>query len=157
MNYGFTLIELLLAIALLSIFAGLGSYFGISAYVRSLSMNDAELLLAALERARAESQADICGENDCLQDVAHGVHVRTNVQEIATSLTVFEGSSYASRDVQDDITLPLSGETLFDGPNEIMFSPGGAHSIEATMILELKDLTHTTHVSVDSDGAVTVY
>jgi prepilin-type N-terminal cleavage/methylation domain-containing protein len=144
MNYGFTLIELLLAIALLSIFAGLGSYFGISAYVRSLSMNDAELLLAALERARAESQADICGENDCLQ-------------EIATSLTVFEGSSYASRDVQDDITLPLSGETLFDGPNEIMFSPGGAHSIEATMILELKDLTHTTHVSVDSDGAVTVY
>ncbi len=103
---GFTLIEMLLVIGLFSLIAGLGVFFGVDYYQRSALAAERDLLVSALQNARAQSLSNLNG-------AAHGVYLANN------SLIIFEGQNYAS--ATDIEALPNNPGITHTGPSEITF------------------------------------
>lgn len=124
---GFTLVEILLAIALVAVLAG----FSIPAYRYFQVQNElsiaADQIVGSLRRAQILSQA-VDG------DATWGVDIRTG------QITMFQGSSYASRDSDYDEVFDVPSNISFSGINEIVYSkvfgePDATGIITATSVL----------------------
>ena len=75
---GFTLMEVLLVIGMFVILAGFGLFVSMETYRGSNYHSDRSLLIAVLERARAEAINNICSGGSCADGAAHGVHIQSD-------------------------------------------------------------------------------
>ncbi|MFZ2252829.1 MAG: hypothetical protein WAW13_01490 [Minisyncoccia bacterium] len=137
---GFTLIELLLVIALMTTIGIFASAIGISFYQSQLLHETSDGLVSTLRQAQNYA---ISGRHDSAFGVA--------LQEDAYIL--FEGDSYNTRVVSEDMIFHMASTISVSGPNEIVFSLiQGAPS--NTGIFSISLGTKETHFEIMASGNI---
>ena len=131
---GFTLIEMLLSIAALAIIAGIGVPVYQSLQVRNNLDIAATTLAQDYRRAQTLAQASD-------GDTSWGVSVGS------TTITVFKGLSYATRDASYDELSDLSGS----------ITPTGVLSVVFAKFTGLPQTTGTTTLTSNTNEVRTVY
>ena len=133
-NQGFTLLELLLSVAIISALAGLS----LPVYRTLIAKNDLDVaattIASSLRRAQILSQS-VDG------DTTWGVKAQSG------SITLFKGTSFATRDTDFDELFDLSTAIAVAGVSEIVF----------TKFTGLPQTTGSINLSTEADGrSVTV-
>ena len=137
---GFTLIEVLLSVAIISLIVGIS----LPVYRAFQTRNDldmaAETVAFALRRAQTYARG-------VKEDSQWGVAIQ------AEALTLFKGSSYASRDTAYDETTELSSGIAAGGLSEITFTKVAAlPSVTGTITLSVNNGIET--VEINAKGMV---
>ena len=154
---GFTLIEMLVVISLIIILGGLTLFFGLDSLHGYSFHSDRDVLVSALQHARAESISNICrGDADKCANGSKPQGVYIDIPN--KKFIIFQGSSYASRDTEQDVSLDFNPGTTFpdDGSvHEIVFTqlsgdvttPGYINMTETTT-------THTSKIEINKEGQI---
>ena len=136
---GFTLMEIIVAMAIAAILFSIGLPMTLS-LLRSYSLkSERDILVSLLEQARDQSLGNV-------QEANHGLAVT------AANYVVFQGDSYAARDLIKDLTYPRAAAVAISGPSEINFqsitdaNPGGTFILNANQV--------QTTVSVNKEGMI---
>jgi len=140
-NKGFTLLEMLLAVALLSIITGIG----VPVYQSFQARNDLDVAEAAvvqtLHRAQTLAQASD-------GDTSWGMYATTS------SIILFKGASYASRDSGFDEVFNTVGSITPSGVSEIVFTKfSGLPEATGTITLT-SNIGEVRNIIVNSQGMV---
>jgi len=149
---GFTFIEILVVVGIIALFLGLSIPQLRSFQQVSHLENTGKEVIAILRVAQSKTLAS----EGALQ---YGVHFDTTT--IPNQYTLFEGSSYATRDTtKDEIavlqkTIEISSLSL-EGANEVVFLRlTGQTSVQGTITFrQIADPTYTKTVSILSSGTV---
>lgn len=138
---GFTLIEVLLSVAILTLLTGIS----LPVYESFARRNDLDVKTQTVVSAirRAENYA-----RHMRQDSAWGVEV------LSTGVTVFKGSTYASRDQSFDEITPISGTTTVSGVSEIIFAKMTAAPNTTGTITLSSTANDTRAIVVNAKGMV---
>ena len=148
MRRGFSLIEVVLVLALVSLCAGYGMFFTMDSYRSHSFYTDRDALVSLLQHARAESMSNTCGNQNCTDGVPHGVAIEPD------SYVLFEGDSYALRDVSQDISVERSPLMSATGLTEVIFAVGSAN-VAADGVIHLSDVSHhESDITVGSEGQI---
>jgi Tfp pilus assembly protein FimT len=75
-----------------------------------------DVLIAALQHARAQAVGNVCLGAGCTTGKAHGVYIQPD------KFVIFQGSSYATRDTAQDSVIPAATSVLHSGISEVVFS-----------------------------------
>jgi prepilin-type N-terminal cleavage/methylation domain-containing protein len=138
---GFTLIEVLLSVAIMGLLAGLSIPIYQSFLNRNDLSNNTEAVASSLRRAQTYARAS-------KEDSTWGVKVQSGV------ITLFKGSSYASRSSGLDETVTLPGNVTASGMDELYFSKlYGVPNTTGTITLTSNNETKT--VTLNAKGLVT--
>jgi type II secretory pathway pseudopilin PulG len=138
---GFTLVELLLSVALIFIIAALTFPVGTSFYRSQMLREATDGVLGGLRRAQQFAHT---GKDD----TAFGVYLTSG------SYTIFEGDSYAARNVAEDEVHQVSTAVEFSGLSEVVFSElEGIPSTSGAITLTVDD--YVTSIEVSPIGYVT--
>jgi Tfp pilus assembly protein FimT len=113
---GFTLLEVLITLCLVAFIGGFSLIVSMDVFRRSTFQQDRNLLVAALERARAQAQHNICLGTNCMDGEPHGVALVRN------TYVLFQGRDYANRDIEQDDRLENNASIHRTGNTEIVFS-----------------------------------
>lgn len=113
---GLTLIELISVVGIFSLMMLLSMPFAINSIVSAQLSRERDTLVPLLQSARDQSYVNLRGQDT-------GVKINT------TDYTLFEGTTYASRNAAHDIVYPRS-EQLFASGTEFRFrAPDGVPTI----------------------------
>ena len=139
---GFTFIELLLTVALLSLIAGMG----VPVYQSLQNRNNLSLAVQSYTDALRRSQV-LARANE--GDSVWGVHIATS------TITVFQGASFASRDASFDELTEFPSNIVVTGVSENVFSKTfGEPSTTGTTTLT--DSTGTVRtIGINEKGTIT--
>lgn len=138
---GFTLIELLLSVMILTMLTGLS----LPVYESFVRRNDLDLTTKSIVSSirRAETYA-----RGVKSDSTWGVRFLTS------SVVLFKGASYATRDATFDETVTLPGSATLTGTSETVFSKLAAVP-SATVSVTLTGTTNDTKIiTVNAEGMV---
>ncbi|MDP3971230.1 MAG: type II secretion system protein [bacterium] len=137
---GFTLVELLIVIAILSIMIfGIGGLYGSSqdtAQVEQTRQEIVQSLRVAHQRAKGKKNS-----------TAHGVNFTL------TNFTLYQGTSYATRDTAYDITTQMKGNIEISGLSGVNFTAGSALPDNPGTVTITSDV-QSVYITVTSLGAV---
>jgi prepilin-type N-terminal cleavage/methylation domain-containing protein len=139
-NNGFTLIELVVALALLMIIFGMGTFVSMDLYRAHIFNAEKITLITLLQKARGQSQHHIFS-------VSHGIAVKEH------AYILFTGLSYALRDTAYDISFPSTNSIQKEGSAEIVFSPLISHGATSASIT-LHEGARSTTISVNAEGRI---
>ena len=91
---GFSLIEVLVVIGIFFLIGGFALFVSMDAFRGSSFRSDRDLLVSALQRARAQAMNNIClgSAADCSDGKPHGVHIQSD------KYVIFQGDPYSSTD-----------------------------------------------------------
>lgn len=106
---GFTFIELMLVIALITLIGAFIAPVGLSYYQSQLLNETSDGLVSALRQAQSFAYTG-------RHNHAFGVFVT------ADAYTIFEGDTYASRIISEDMIFPIASTVTVSGLQEIVFS-----------------------------------
>ncbi len=106
--------EVLLVIGIFVILAGFGLFVSMETYRGSNYHSDRALLIATLQRARAEAINNLCTGSGCTDGAPHGVHIQTD------KYILFQGATYNAADTANvafdadtNSTHSFSGDIVF--------------------------------------------
>ena len=147
---GFTLVEVLVVCSLAGILIGISFLYGIDVFTQSLARIDRELLLTSLREARAEAMNGSCVASACTFPTPQGIHVSS------TGLTIFEGDSFASRNVSADIPVPFSlpESIAARSATEVVFAPYSANVTHVSFISMLGADHRAEEIEVLNNGTI---
>lgn len=138
---GFTLIEMLLSVAVIVVLAGLSLPVYFTAQSRNDTASAAETIASALRRAEMYARG-----ND--GDTQWGVNFQ------ASGVTLFSGSSYASRVTANDEPLSLPGNMTLSYSGDVLFSKfSGVPAVTPTITLT-SSTGDTATVTINAKGMV---
>lgn len=142
MRRGFTLIEMMLSVGIMSLLAALA----LPLYATFASRNNlavtAQSLASMLRRAEVYARANY-GDNQW------GVNIQSS------AVTLFQGTSYATRNSGLDETLTIPGGVSSSYSGDIVFSKlSGAPSTTATITMSSTAVSTTQTVSINAKGMV---
>ncbi len=138
---GFTLIEVLLSVAVIAVLAGISA----PVFTRLATKNDLDTAFVSLAQTWRRGQ-ELSMAND--GDIVWGVKVA------AGSITLFKGTSFASRDTNYDevfsmpLTISVSGAVTEITFNKLTGTPS------ATGTVSLTSFDDTTTLTINSKGTV---
>ena len=139
---GFSVIEVLVVVGIFFIVSGLGLFVSLESYRGSCFNADRDLLVALLERARAESMSNTC-YGSCTDGMPHGVHVDT----ANNTYVIFQGAAYASAD-------PINSSfeanpSIIKTGSDVVFSELTGATVGATFTLSGGGRISTVTISTD--------
>lgn len=137
---GFTLIELVVALGIVVVIFGLGTFVSMDLYRAHVFTAEKTTLLTLLQKARSQAQHHIGG-------MAHGVSVTES------AYILFSGPSYALRNTSKDIPFPTSPSIQKSGLSEIIFAPLTAQ-VSSPGSMTLTSDSHSVTLSVNSEGQI---
>jgi Tfp pilus assembly protein FimT len=145
------MIEVLTVIALLAIISAIGLLISFDTYRGSSFRSDRNLLIASLERARAEAISNVCLGSGCTNAYPHGVHIQSD------KYVIFQGSAYNSGDANN---APFAANTVITKtpssgplPLDIVFS--ALSGTTTGSIITLSDPSHSSIITVTTEGRIT--
>lgn len=134
---GITLTEIVVVVGILLVIFGLGGVTSFNLFRRVSLDGELDSGASVLRKARSEAISNI-NQSD------FGVYID------AANFTVFEGSSYASRDPLSDENFPRSGGVDISGPSEIVFiALRGSSSASGTLALTSGAQSRSIHVNYE--------
>ena len=140
-NNGFTLVEILISMGIMLILIGVTTPFTIRFYRRYQIITERNLMVSILRQARTLSFAG-SGSTD------HGVHIAS----ASYTYTLFEGSSYATRDQSKDQTFDFSSNVTISGPSDILFTYLSARTSSASFVFD--NGTKLEKIYVNKEGRI---
>ncbi len=150
---GFSLIEILVVISFFAIIGGLSLLYGIDSYRKVVFHSDRNLLVAALQRARAQSMGNICLGAGCVDGKPHGVHVTDDAAGMVVSYTVFQGASYGLEPAYNDVISANRG-TKHTGVSDVVFAQLSGRANPSGDITLVDSLGNQSVVTVGSEGEI---
>lgn len=136
---GLTVIEILVVIGILAILFAIGLPISINFYFDYILISERDTLVSTLTYARNLALIN-ANESD------HGLFLAPN------NLVIFQGSSYASRNVSEDKNFPRASAVAISGPNEIVFKSLSSQTASSTY--GLSNARRTFNVYVNSEGRI---
>ncbi len=137
---GITLIEVLLVIGILAVIFSAGAPVAYNFYYQSQFESEYSLLYSVLEQARGLAMINR-NESD------HGVYVNSE------NLVVFQGSSFAARNADQDRSFPRSEGITINGPAEVVFAALSGTTASSTYTVTDNGL-RSRDVYLNSEGLV---
>jgi prepilin-type N-terminal cleavage/methylation domain-containing protein len=119
---GFTLIELVVVLAIISVVLSWGLAVSFGAYRQAVLSGERDKVVSLLKKARTRALSNA-------HETAHGVYLDQS------GYTLFEGSSYAARNVPLDEVFPGSPGIAVGGISEVVFSQLAATSTASGTIM----------------------
>ena len=138
---GFTLLEVLLSVVIISVLAGLSA----PVYESFVRRNDLGLATQNIAFMLRRAQTYARGVND---DSAWGVKVQSS------TVTLFQGSSFATRTPSFDETFAVPGSISVGGLSEVYFSKLDAAPSVAGDITLTSTTNDATTITINSKGMV---
>lgn len=133
-EYGFTVIELMLVLAIIGILAVFVTPISFRFYNTQQQVESHRTVLETLRRAQLTAQYE-------------GAGVSVGVKLLPEEIIIFEGDSYATRDVSADIVRTFDRALHLAGDSEVVFSPAsGAPDAAKTFSYAHRTSTSTVHV-----------
>ncbi len=144
---GFTLIEVLIVLTLITMIAGLSLFFNIDMYRGDSFRAERNILVVALQTARADALNNI-------NQKKHGVAINPTGYE---GYVVFEGNNFASSEPNTRKEIPASYGIELDAlsPDEVVFSQlSGNANFEGEIILidPLRNASAT--IAINNEGKI---
>lgn len=144
---GFTLIEVLIVLTLITMIAGLSLFFNIDMYRGDSFRAERNILVVALQTARADALNNI-------NQKKHGVAINPDGY---AGYVVFEGNDFASSEVNTRKEIPASYGVELDAssPDEVVFSQlSGNANFDGEIILidPLRNASAT--IAINHEGKI---
>lgn len=139
---GFTLIELLLSVSILGIITAVS----IPVYASFLTRNDLGTSVESVSSAMRRAGMYARGMND---DSAWGIKVQSS------SITLFKGTSFATRETAYDEVITLPGTITASGMDEIIFAKLAATPSATGTITLTTNTNETKAIAINAKGMVT--
>jgi prepilin-type N-terminal cleavage/methylation domain-containing protein len=151
-SQGFTLMEIILVLGLLGIIFAFTAFITFDTYRGSSFRNERDTIIGTLQRARTESMNNVCA-GSCTNSKPHGVYFTS------TSYTLFQGATYASRDIAYDEVRNVPTGVQLHGLQEVIFSllSGDATTTPSgSFDLVIQDSTgHISTTTINKYGQIT--
>lgn len=149
------MIEILVVLGLVGVIGGFALFVSMETFRGSSFHSDRDLLVAALQRARAESMNNTC-IGTCTDGKIHGVAVKP--ADHPSSYVVFQTSStYAGRSTSDKDVDSLFGASPAITPggslSEVQFSQLTGNPVVSGDI-SLTGLGKTSDIHIESEGRI---
>ena len=142
---GFSFIEILVVMGIFVILGTLSLFVSMDTYHGSNFRSDRDLVVTLLQHARAQAMHNIC-TGTCTDGKPHGVYIGSG------TYTVFQGSSYATRDVAEDQTYTANSTLVATGDSEVVFANvTGVVSASRTITLTAEQ---NSTITVDPSGRI---
>lgn len=140
LRYGFTYIELLLVISLIIILGTLTTAYYSRFYAQNSARAAGDVIAATLRKAQTYSMTG-------KQNSTWGVYYS------GSQLTLFQGTSYASRTTASDEVTQLNGAVGISGLSEVTFARGsGVPNAPVTISISANGQSRT--VTVNTQGGI---
>jgi len=144
---GFTLIEVLIVLALITVIAGLSLFFNIDMYRGDSFRAERNILVIALQTARADALNNI-------SQMRHGVAINPGGY---AGYVIFEGNDYASSEPDTRKEIPASYGVTLDAssPDEVVFTQlSGNANFDGEIILidTLRNASAT--IAINHEGKI---
>lgn len=140
-NKGFTLIELLIVVAIVIIISCLSLFVGLDFYKSHALSSEREVVVNILMKAR----------NNALNNVnqsPHGVYIDSN------GYTIFQGSSYAMRDMNYDEFIDINAVITSSGLQEIVFEQLSGDLTTPEGSINLTSNERSVTISLNNEGRI---
>lgn len=153
---GFTLFEVVVVLAVVAVLSSASLLVGIDSYRAYAYRSDRDLLVTALQHARASAMGNVCrasAESTCTDGRSYGVRVDSD------AITIFQSGSgasdYAHRDASVDARFEISpNTTITPSTVEVVFTQlSGDVASPATITLS-EPSGRTAAVTVGSEGQI---
>ena len=113
---GFTLFEIIVVMAFIAIVGTFTLLVSMDSFQSYNFHTERDILVAALQHARAQAVGNVCLGAGCTTGKAHGVSIQTD------KFVIFQGTSYATRDAAMDAVLQANTTIIHSGISEVVFS-----------------------------------
>ncbi|HEY4523602.1 MAG TPA: hypothetical protein VJK04_01870 [Candidatus Paceibacterota bacterium] len=144
---GFTLIEILVGMTLFAFVGSLLALGNLDMYRGFTFRSEASVLVALLQRARSQAMNNICLGSGCVGGKPHGLVIQTN------KFVIFQGDSYATRDVAQDEEIAANANISHSGPGEVVFSQLAATS-SVNGDINITNGQQTSTISINNEGRI---
>lgn len=138
---GFTLVELLVSMGILVVLLGVTTPFILHFY-RRYQIDTERMLLVSLFRQARTMSLDGQGRKD------HGVFIDTN------QYTVYEGSSYVTRDQSKDQVFGRNDTITITGPSEFDLPFRSLNGKSSDVMFNLDNGTKSAKIYVNTEGRI---
>lgn len=149
---GFTLLEVLVVMGIMSILGGFALIVSLDVYRGFAFRTERDMLISVLHKARSQSMNNMCLGTGCTDGKPHGVHVSTG------AYIVFQGASYASRDVAVDEVVPAENAAARITPgslSEVVFAQLSGSAAPVGSIGLTDSAGHISTTTINSEGQIT--
>lgn len=145
---GMTFFEVLVVMGIFVIVGGFSLFVSMETYRGSSFRSDRDLLVATLQRARAQAMNNVC-IGACSDGTKHGMHIQSDKYIIFQT-----NSDFADRDSAQDAPFE-SNTSITKNPStlDIVFSQLSGATTATT--LTLTGGGHTSVISIGSEGQIT--
>ena len=138
--HGFTLIEVIVVVAIVGIIAALIPFLNFGVYGRNSFDADRDILVSIMQRARARAINNI-------EESRHGVYVAPG------AWTLFQGDSFASRDISEVEVIQTNPRLSYSGLTEVVFDELTARTNTPGNIT-ITDGIRTETISINYEGGI---
>ena len=144
---GFTLFEVVIVMAFIAVVGGFSMFMSMDTYRGYNFHTERDLAIAALQHARAQAIGNICNGAGCATGKPHGVSIQ------ADKFVIFQGSSYAARDVSQDATIPANSTVAHSGQTEIVFAQLSGN-VGVPGSITFSDPGRSSNITVGAQGQI---
>lgn len=137
---GMTLLEVLISMGILTILFAMVPFTHIGAYTRYVLTSEHNTLALALEKVRNQAMSNV-------NQSPHGIFIQLN------SYTLFQGSTYISRNTSYDEIIPSSPIISKNGLEEVIFQQLSGETSTVGSIT-LSNATDSIVISINAIGQI---
>lgn len=142
------MLEVLVVMGMFVLVGGFALFVSMETFRGSNFRSDRDLLVAVLQRARAQAMNNICFGTGCTDGKPHGVHIDSDAYVIFQD----NGSGYDPGD-SNNASFESTVTTIKDPLTlDVVFEQLSGNSGSAT--IELKGGGHTSVISIGSEGQI---
>jgi prepilin-type N-terminal cleavage/methylation domain-containing protein len=142
-HLGFTLLEILLSVSMIAILAAITLPIQRIYFTKNALVDTSNILVSSLRQAESFARASV-------DDSEWGLHVSS------ATITLFEGTDFATRDTEKDIAVSVPSNIGISGTTEYFFSKatGLPTAAGATTLTNIDGNART--ITVSDHGVITV-